>query len=367
MMSLDFFEQVILSNRVEDYLIALGILVLGFFIIKLIKSVILERLKRWSTKTTTVFDDRLIRIFEKSLIPIGYLGIFYIAISNLTLHPTLAQVINILTLILGTFLGIGLLIGLAEYLLRLYWITRQERQTVDVVVQALIPAIRTAIWAIGIIFLLDNLGFDISAVIAGLGVGGIAVALASQGVLQDLFSYFCILLDRPFELGDFIIVGDYLGTVQDIGIKTTRLTSLSGEQIIIANTDLTGSRIRNFKRMERRRIVFKIGVIYDTTKSQLEAIPKIIRQIIESLEMTTFDRSHFSDYGDFSLNFETVYYVLSSEYSIYMDIQQEINFRLKQEFEQLGIEFAYPTQVVYVAGTSSPESLIQATEAVGQS
>ena len=196
--------------------------------------------------------------------------------------------------------------------------------------------------------LLGNLGFDISALVASLGIGGVAIALASQGVLQDLFSYFSILLDRPVQIGDFIIVGDFVGTVEHIGIKTTRMRSLSGEQLIIANTELTGSRIRNFNPMEERRIVFTIGVTYDTGFKHLQEIPNFIQGIIEVTKNTRFDRCHFSSYRDSSLNFETVYYMTTSDYTAYMDAQQHINLEIKQAFEQRGIEFAFPTQVVHV-------------------
>ena len=201
--------------------------------------------------------------------------------------------------------------------------------------------------------LLDNLGFDISAVVASLGIGGVAIALASQGILQDLFSYFSILLDRPFELGDFIIVGDYLGTVEYVGIKTTRLRSISGEEIVIANTDLTGSRIRNFKRMRQRRIVFKFGVVYETSADLLAKIPVIIKEIINHTEHATFDRAHFSGYGEYSLDFEVVYFINTSDYNVYMNAQQQINLAVKAKFARHNIEFAYPTQINYFNNLST--------------
>ena len=197
------------------------------------------------------------------------------------------------------------------------------------------------------------MGFNISAVVASLGIGGVAVALASQGVLQDLFSYFSILLDRPFELGDFIIVGDYLGTVEYVGIKTTRLKSISGEEIIIANTDLTGSRIRNFKRMKQRRIVSQFGVVYETSPEQLAEIPKIIKRIIENNKNVIFDRAHFLSYSAYSLDFEIVYFVESNDYNVYMDARQQINLQIKAEFAKHHIEFAYPTQVNYLDNISN--------------
>ena len=247
---------------------------------------------------------------------------------------------------MATILGIRFFVALAEYFLLVYWIThRNSNANLKQSLDALIPAIRVAIWAIGLVFLLDNLGFDISAVIASLGIGGVAIALASQGVLKDLFSYFSILFDRPFEIGDFIVVGDFLGTVEQVGIKTTRIKSLSGEELILANTDLTGSRIRNFKKMKQRRVMFKISVAYATPLEALKEIPSLIENIIKETENVTFDRVHFYSYGDFSLDFEIVYFVNSNDYNDYMDAQQKINFRIKQEFEKRSIEFAHTTRV----------------------
>jgi small-conductance mechanosensitive channel len=213
------------------------------------------------------------------------------------------------------------------------------------------------IWVLGFIFLLDNLGFKISTVIAGLGIGGIAIALAAQTILGDLFSYFVIFFDRPFQIGDFITLApDKMGSVEYIGLKTTRIRSLTGEQLIVSNTDLVNSRVHNFKRMERRRVVFKIGVVYKTPSEKLAGIGELLREIITSFPDTTFDRAHFSAYGDFSLIFEIVYFVQTDNYNRYMDIQQEINLRLYKEFEARQIQFAFPTQTLYVNKTDGAEN-----------
>lgn len=357
-MSFDFLQLEFLNNQVLDYLIALTVLIIGFITIKLLRNIFVKRLKLWARKTETKLDDALLRLIERGIIPLLYLGVFYVAIGNLELQAMLQQVVDALVLIVATVFGIRLIVSLSEYLLRLYWYTRhREGADVQRVLDVLLPAIKAATWAFGIIFVLDNLGFDISAVLAGIGIGGVAVALASQGVLQDLFSYFSILFDRPFDLGDFIIVDDFMGTVQHIGIKTTRIQSLSGEQVVISNKDLTEARIRNFERMTRRRVVFKFGVLYETTQDQLQVIPEIVQQAIEGIEQTAFDRAHFSEYGDFSLNFEVVYYVLSNDYNLYMNIQQQINLQLKQKFESRGIEFAYPTQVLYLSGLAEAQPI----------
>ncbi len=216
--------------------------------------------------------------------------------------------------------------------------------------------VRLLIWAMVLLLTLDNLGVDITALVAGLGIGGIAVALAVQNVLGDLLASLSIALDRPFVLGDFLIMDDYMGSVEYIGIKSTRLRSLTGEQIVMSNADLLSSRVRNYGRMQQRRIVFTLGVTYETPREKLKQIPELLRRIVESAPDVRFDRAHFAKYGDFSLDFEVVYYVLSAEYNTYMDVQQAINFRIHEEFEALGVEFAYPTQTLWLAKTGAAGS-----------
>ena len=210
------------------------------------------------------------------------------------------------------------------------------------------------LWSLLFILALDNVGVQVTALVAGLGIGGIAIALAAQSVLGDLFASLAIVLDRPFAVGDFIIVGDMLGSVERIGIKTTRVRSLSGEQLIFGNSDLLNSRIRNYGRMEQRRVVFTLGVTYDTPLELVEAIPEMVRDAIEQQPSTRFDRAHFHAYGDSALNFEAAYYVLSAEYTVYMDIQQAINLQLLRRFREAGIDFAFPTRTVHVYGEPLP-------------
>ena len=359
-MLLEFLDRDILNNQITDYLIALAILIVASVVVRLLSRFVFQRLKKWAIATQTSLDDRLVLIIEKHSVPIIYLGSFYLAVSNLVFHPILERTIEAVLIILATIFSVRLINSLIKYLLRLYCVTHhQNNLSFETSINALLPAVRTVIWAVGILFLLDNLGFNISAVIASLGIGGVAVALASQGILQDLFSYFAILLDRPFELGDFIIVGDYMGNVQHVGIKTTRLESLNGEQIIIANTDLTGSRVRNYKRMRQRRIAFHFGVAYQTDSEQLAAIPGIVENIIRQTKNVTFDRAHFLAYKDFSLDYEVVYFVKDNNYASYMDAQQAINLQLKQEFDRREIKFAYPTQINYIKLSSNSEEYQQ--------
>lgn len=204
---------------------------------------------------------------------------------------------------------------------------------------------------------LDNLGFNVTTLIAGLGVGGIAVALATQNILGDLFASFSIVMDRPFVIGEFIDVdGTFLGTVENIGLRTTRLRSLTGEQLVLSNNDLIKCRLRNYKRMEERRILFRFGVLYQTSHQQLAAIPKMVQDIIEAEPETRFDRAHFCQYGDSSLDFEVVYYILSREFTIYMNHHQNILLAIFKKFEDEGISFAYPTRTVFLEKGSSEDS-----------
>lgn len=229
------------------------------------------------------------------------------------------------------------------------FIRRQENSdTKEKQARGLLIIVNVIVWILGGVFIVDNLGYNVTTLVAGLGIGGIAIALAAQTILGDLFSYFVIFFDRPFEIGDFIIVDDKMGVVEYIGIKTTRLRTLGGEQLVCSNTDLTNARVHNFKRMEQRRVVFKLGVIYQTTYQQLKRISGIVQQIIESKDQVRFDRGNFSGYGDFSLNFEFVYYVENSDYNFFMDKQQEIYFDIFKAFETEQIEFAYPTQSVFI-------------------
>lgn len=235
-------------------------------------------------------------------------------------------------------------------------VTLQEDKAVAGSIGIIRFVARLAVWAMVLLLTLDNLGVDITALVAGLGIGGIAVALALQNVLGDLLASLSIALDQPFVIGDFVIVGEHMGTVEYIGIKTTRLRSLSGEQIVMSNADLLSSRLRNYGRMYERRVTFTIGVTYDTPREALRRIAPALREIIESQDGTRFDRAHFAKYGAYSLDFDVVYYVLSADFGRYMDVQQAINFRIHEQFEALGVEFAYPTQTLLLAGDAPPRS-----------
>jgi small-conductance mechanosensitive channel len=344
----DFFNQTFLNNRLWDYLIFLISLVCGAIVIWLFKMYLFKYLKKWSEKTSTNIDDFLVKTLEKKLFPLLYYSLIYFSLYGLTLNAFLKRGINIVGMVLLVFYSVQFGLEAVSCILEFIWVKKEMDQSRKDALKGIILVFKGLVWCLAIVILLDNLGVKVSGLVAGLGIGGVAVALAAQAVLGDLFSYFTIFFDRPFEIGDFVIVGDFLGTVEHIGVKTTRLRSLSGEQVILSNSDLTNSRVRNYKRMARRRIVFQIGVTYETDLTNMKVIPKIIKDIISGFEDTIVDRAHFASYGDFSLIYEIAYYVIGSDYNRYMDIQQEINFQIKEQFEKKGIEFAYPTQTLFL-------------------
>lgn len=341
-------EQNFLNNRFLDYLICVGVFLASIIIIKVFKFIILKRFKKWAEKTATTVDDFLVSVIERVVMPFLYLVAFYLSLQALSFSVSITKVIDILGVAILIIFTVKVILSLVVYGFESYSQKVKPGKVLDQSLNGILKVVKFVLWSGAVIFFLDNLGLKVSAVIAGLGVGGVAIALAAQTVLKDLFSYFSILFDRPFEVDDFIIVGDLLGTIEYIGIKTTRIRSLGGEQLVFSNSDLTNSRVRNYKRMQKRRVVFKLGVVYNTSLKILKEIPQIIKGAVEGIESTVFDRAHFFSYGDFSLVFEVVYYVLSSDYNKYMDIQQEINFSIKEEFEKRKVEFAFPTQTVYL-------------------
>jgi small-conductance mechanosensitive channel len=226
---------------------------------------------------------------------------------------------------------------------------------------------RALVWILVVLLLLDNLGVDVTALVAGLGIGGVAVALALQNILGDLFASLAITLDKPFVTGDFLAVGESLGTVEQIGIKTTRLRSLSGEQIVIANADLLGSRVRNYGRMVERRVDLRLSLVYETALELLEAVPGMVRDVVDAQQGTRFGRCHLAGFGDHSLDFECVYFVLSADYDKHMDLLQSIHFGILRAFQRRGVEFAYPTRklLVHPAPEGSPARCPAWAEASG--
>ena len=343
----ELLDSEFLNNRVIDYLSAIAIFLAGIIIIQILRKIVFGRIGQKVKETASTFDDFLLKALRRRLIPFLYFTALYLSLDVLSLSPLSGKILRAAGGIVLAYYSVSFLLDVAGYSLESYFL-KKEDQTRKNILNLFLVGIKAIAWGFAFLVLLDNFGVKISGLLAGLGIGGVAVAFAAQAVLADLFSYFTIFFDRPFEIGDYIVVGEYMGTVEYIGMKTTRLRSLSGEQIIFSNTDLTNSRVRNYKRMKERRVSFRIGVTYDTPPAQLKEIPGIIAGIIQGIAGARFDRAHFLAYGDYSLLFEVVYYVLSRDYRQYADIQQEINLAIKDEFTRRGIKFALPTRTLLV-------------------
>ena len=335
------------GNEIKTWLTALAVAIGTLVALRLVEQVLIVRVERLTQKTHTIIDDVIVGALRKTkllylLIVSIFVGSIWLSLHSEVRSP-LWKVAVVATIIqAGIWLSTALQIWLENY-------SKEETDGADrMTMNALSFLGRIALWATVLLLILDNLGVDVTALVAGLGIGGIAIALAVQNVLSDLFASLSIVLDKPFVPGDFVVVGDMAGSVEHIGIKTTRIRSISGEQLVFSNADLLGSRIRNFGRMRERRVVFSLGVTYQTPADKLERVPGLIQAAIESQERARFDRSHFASYGDSALNFETVYFVESSDYATHMDILESVNLTIYRSFAAEGIEFAYPTQTLFI-------------------
>lgn len=361
----NFLDYVFLGNTISNWLIAIGVFVGIYILVRIFKYAIIHRLEKLADKTATTIDDFLIEVIRKSVVPMLYFSGVYLAMRFLKFTDKVYDITHIALLVIFTFYTLRIITSAIKFSVFHYLDKQEGSEVKKKQARGILIIVNVIVWGLGIVFLLDNLGRDVTAIIAGLGVGGIAIALAAQTILGDLFSYFVIFFDQPFEIGDFVLVDDKSGTIEYIGVKTTRIRTLTGDILVISNTDLTNSRVHNYKRLQERRIVFKLGVIYQTTHEQLKAIPGIIKEAIEEVEGVRFDRSHFSGYGDFSLDFETVYYVLEPDYAVYMDKQQDIYLGIFKKFEDNDLVFAYPTQTLFLSMEDGDKLNINAIDKSG--
>jgi len=346
----ELLQYTYLGNTLQNWAVAAITAVMLIIILKGINKFVIYRLKKQSEKTQTDIDDLIVNLLGKTNVILVIVFSLFLGSLFLDLNETLLYVRRS-TLIIAIIVQLALWgNGVISYIINRKLDKYKSDTSGSAITQ--IKAIglisRIAMWLIIFLLIVDNLGFDVTALVAGLGIGGIAVALALQNVLGDLIASLSIVLDKPFVVGDFIIIDDFVGNVENVGLKTTRVRSLSGEQLVFSNNDLLRSRLRNYKRMYERRIVFTVGVTYQSTARKLELIPQWIKHIIDDEPNARFDRSHFASYGDFSLNFETVYYITSPDYNVYMDTQQNINLDIYRKFESEGVEFAYPTHTIYL-------------------
>lgn len=337
------------GNSLRGWLIAAAAVLIAILALTILRRALVARMGKVAARTTTPFDDLVVELVRRT----RWYFITAVAIEFgtrfITLRPRVDARVG-----RGVLLFAVLQIGVWGNGVVDFWVARFARRRAaeadtgsPTTVAALGYAARAVLWAIVLAMLLRVFGFNITALVTGLGIGGVAIALAVQNVLGDLFAALAIVLDRPFVIGDSIGVDNISGTVEHIGLKTTRLRSSTGEQIVMSNGELLKSRIRNYKRMIERRVAFTVDVTYDTPPDAMTRIPATLREIVESQSPVRFDRSHFATYTDSALRFETVYWVLVPDYGKFMDIQQAINLELLRRFNAEGIAFAFPTRVVY--------------------
>jgi small-conductance mechanosensitive channel len=347
---MSFTKFVIFDNSIQTWIIALSVTLAIFIFFLLIKRKLLRRLERIVSETKTDFDDFLGKQLNQTRLIIIFFIAVYIGSLLLKLPESISNFLKtfiIVVLILqAAFWGMGLI----DYLIaRRIKSEQQDEESTMTTMRAISLIAKIALWSIVVLLVLENVtGLEMSSLLATLGVGSVAIALAVQNILGDLFSSVSIAFDKPFVIGDFISVDQFSGTVEDVGLKSTRLRSISGEQLVISNSDLLSSRIQNYQRLDRRRVVFRLGVIYQTAPEKLAAIPQYVQEIIESNENVTFERVHFVDFGDSALNYECVYFVEVPDFSESMDIRHDINLAIFNKFYEEEIEFAYPTQTIFL-------------------
>ncbi|HKH48099.1 MAG TPA: mechanosensitive ion channel family protein [Thermoanaerobaculia bacterium] len=340
----------ILGNPARDWAAAAAIAAGAFLILLLIQRLIVRRLGAVAARTETVADDffvELVRRTRRFLLLVVVLWLGSVTLSHSEPVEGILRTAAVLALLLQVTLWALTSIN--------FWVehTRRKRLASDAASVTLIGAAgfmaKVVVWSFLLLVALDNFGINVTTLVTGLGVGGIAVGLALQNILGDLFASVSIVLDKPFVIGETIQVGDFVGTVESIGLKTTHVRSLSGEQIIFPNGDLLQSRIRNHARMGDRRVVLSFGVTYDTPVEKVAAIPEMVRGLIEPLDQLRFDRSHFARLGASALEFEAVWFVLSTDYKLHMERQQQILLTLMRRLQEEGIELAAAARPVVLA------------------
>lgn len=335
----------------EDYMLASIVFAASLLLLRFFKMVVVHRLKKLAEKTETKLDDLGTEILNGLGWPLYTIISLAIGLFFIDVPAKVDKTLFYALIIVLTFYAVKSLQKLIDFGTQLAIEKRKEEGESEgdtAVIDLLGKVIKIALWVVAGVLIIGNLGYDVSTLVAGLGVGGIAIAFALQNILQDIFASFSIYFDKPFKVGHFIKIGDDKGTVKTIGIKSTRLQTLDGEELVVSNRELTESRVRNYKKMVRRRASFSFGVACDTPVMKLKKIPGIVTKIIEKQEKAVLDRVHFTELGDFSLNFEVVYYMKTKDYMTYRNTQQTVNLELIKAFEKEKIVFPFPTQTVYV-------------------
>ena len=340
----------------ENLLLAISIFFIGTLLSIIISKLSKIFFKKISKRTKTNFDDFIFGVISGVIKPIGFLLSFYFSIDyffaneitflNIKLVTDISLILNILKL----FILIIIIRALNKVLIRtlIESTSKIDDSSISSMISSLTPLIKALTWTIGSIFFLQNIGVQMTAIWALLSAGGIGAGLALKDPVQEFFEYITILLDKPFQKGEFIKSDGVLGMVERVGVRSSRIRSINGEVIVMSNSALTNGIISNYAQMEKRRLVHKLGVVYETSPKLMKLIPIIIKKIVEETKDASFDRCHFTDIGDFSLNFELVYYIPTNNYLAAMEAQQSINLRIIEEFADNKIEFAFPTQTLNI-------------------
>lgn len=340
----------ILNNTVSAYAAAAILFITTLLVLKLFKQYLFHRLKTVAHRTKTGIDELVLNIFDS--FPWWFLIFLSAAAAYTTLQAPewLDQSVFIVLVALLVYQTTIIIQVIIDHIIKIKLDGTKDKGKVSGI-SMFGNIIKGAVWIVAILFALSNMGINITSLIAGLGIGGVAIAFALQNILGDLFSSFAIYFDKPFSAGDFIIIGDHMGTVERIGIKTTRLRSLQGEEIIVSNRELTTARVRNFRTLNERRVVFSFRVTYQTPQNKLERIPHIVQKIIDDTPNIRFDRAHLKEFGESAFVFEVVYHVLNRGYGSFMDANQHIHFALRKAFTKEKISFAYQTRTIHVDKT----------------
>lgn len=342
-------QQTVMGNSLLRWATAALAVAVALVVLRFVLAFVRVRLRRWVEKTETRLDDGLVAVVEQTRAPFRWALAVFVGAQWVELSPRMAGIVRtvaVLALLVQAALWAQAALRLAT---ERYALTRPDDGAARTTASLVRVVGLVLVWAVAVLMVLDNLGVNIGALIAGLGIGGIAVALAVQNVLGDLLASLSIALDRPFVPGDLVTIDTFTGTVEHIGLKSTRIRSIAGEGMVFSNADLLRSRIRNFKSLQERRATFAVGVTYQTPAAVLEAIPGLMREAVEAQPNTRFDRAHFKSFDASCLTFECVYYVTVPEMVAYLDAQQAINLALVRRFAAESIEFAYPTQTLFVA------------------
>lgn len=345
---IDFFQNYLSLGQLEsEVVVSIIIFLLAITIGWIVYSLFKRYLVHWAKETETTIDDQILRNIKAPIILLALLLGLHYALQPLSFlgsySETISQLFSVAQILVATFIIVRVLNILVSWFGER---AKSEKRMSEHLLSILKQILRAIVYLFALFAIMSVFNVDLSGIVVGLGVGGIAIALALQNILADAFSAFLIYFDRPFEIGDYIVIGEYSGTVKKIGIRSTRIQLLQGEELVISNRELTTTSIRNFKKLKKRRVVFKFGVAVDTPLMKLKKIPQLVKEIINDVKLAEFDRAHFSEFGDFTFNFEVIYYIKTPNYQKYMDIKQAINFGLLEAFEKENIVMPYPTQTI---------------------